>query len=169
MADPNVAVEHPNRKKASSKATRLVIVVLLLATAILMIVISIGAWDVLVGAKALQLIYIGLYVLLAFFVARWSRGVLPLIAALAIVLFIFALVSVPGWFERDKEGFTDPAIASDVIGLLTAIIVPLQLLLIAFAMRGFQQAWNVEVERPADGPRGEQARRDERDAEPQPA
>jgi len=27
--------------------------------------------------------------------------------------------------------------------------VPLQLLLIAFAMRGFQQAWNVEVERPA--------------------
>jgi hypothetical protein len=118
-----------------------------------MIVISIGAWDVLVGAKALQLIYIGLYVLLAFFVARWSRGVLPLIAALAIVLFIFALVSVPGWFERDKEGFTDPAIASDVIGLLTAIIVPLQLLLIAFAMRGFQQAWNVEVEHPADGGR----------------
>jgi presenilin-like A22 family membrane protease len=153
MADPDVAVEHPNRKKGSSKATRLVIVVLLLATAILMIVISIGAWDVLVGAKALQLIYIGLYVLLAFFVARWSRGVLPLIAALAIVLFIFALVSVPGWFERDKEGFTDPAIASDVIGLLTAIIVPLQLLLIAFAMRGFQQAWNVEVEHPADGGR----------------
>jgi len=153
MADPDVAVEHPNRKKASSKATRLVIVVLLLATAILMIVISIGAWDVLVGAKALQLIYIGLYVLLAFFVARWSRGVLPLIAALAIVLFIFALVSVPGWFERDKEGFTDPAIASDVIGLLTAIIVPLQLLLIAFAMRGFQQAWNVEVEHTADGGR----------------
>ena len=151
MADPDVAVEHPNRNKASSKATRLVVVVLLLATAFLMIVISIGAWDVLVGAKALQLIYIGLYLLLAFFVARWSRGVLPLIAALAIVLFVFALVSVPGWFERDKEGFTDPAIASDVIGLLTAIIVPLQLLLIAFAMRGFQQAWNVEVERPADG------------------
>jgi presenilin-like A22 family membrane protease len=153
MADPDVAVEHPNRKKASSKATRLVVVALLLATAFLMIVISIGAWDALVGAKALQLIYIGLYVLLAFFVARWSRGVLPLIAALAIVLFIFALVSVPGWFERDKEGFTDPVIASDVIGLLTAIIVPLQLLLIAFAMRGFQQAWNVEVERPSDGGR----------------
>ena len=76
-------------------------------------------WDALAGAKALQLIYIGLYLVLAFFVVRWSRGVLPLIAALAIVLFIFALVSVPGWFERDKDGFTDPAIASDVIGLLT--------------------------------------------------
>jgi len=153
MAEPGVAVEHPNRKKASSKATRLAVVLLLLATAFLMIVITLGAWDTLVGAKALQVIYIVLYLALAFFVARWSRGVLPLIAALAIVLFIFALVSVPGWFERDKDGFTDPAIPSDVIGLLTAIIVPLQLLLIAFAMRGFQQAWNVEVEHPADGGR----------------
>src|SRR5215204_2693373 len=133
MAEPGVAVEHPNRKKASSKATRLAVVLLLLATAFLMIVITLGAWDTLVGAKALQVIYIVLYLALAF------------------VLFIFALVSVPGWFERDKDGFTDPAIPSDVIGLLTAIIVPLQLLLIAFAMRGFQQAWNVEVERPADG------------------
>jgi hypothetical protein len=153
MAEPDVVVEHPNRKKASSKATRLVVIVLLLASALLMIVISIGAWDVLVGAKPLQVIYILLYVGIAFLVARWSRGVLPLAAALAIVLFIFALVSAPGWFERDKDGFTDPAIASDVVGLLTALLVPLQLLLIAFAMRGFQQAWNVEVEHPAHGGR----------------
>ena len=153
MAEADVAIEHPNRSKASSKATRLVVVALLLVSAFLLVVISVGAWDVLVGAKPLQVIYIVLYVGIAFLVLRWSRGVLPLAAALAIVLFIFALVSVPGWFERDKDGFTDPAIASDVIGLLTAILVPLQLLLIAFAMRGFQQAWNVEVERPADGPR----------------
>ena len=153
MAESDVAIEHPNRKKATSKVTRLIVVLLLLASAFIMLVITIGAWEALVGAKALQVIYILLYVMLAFFVMRWSRGVLPLIAALAIVLFIFALVSVPGWFERDKDGFTDPTISSDVIGLLTAILVPLQLLLIAFAMRGFQQAWNVEVEHPADGGR----------------
>jgi hypothetical protein len=29
--------------------------------------------------------------------------------------------------------------------------VPVQIFLIAFAMRGFQQAWNVEVERYPDG------------------
>ncbi len=29
---------------------------------------------------------------------------------------------------------------------MTIVIVPVQLLLIAFAMRGFQQQWNVEVE-----------------------
>jgi lysylphosphatidylglycerol synthetase-like protein (DUF2156 family) len=153
MAEQEVAIEHPNRKKASSKLTKLIVVVLLLASAFLMILITVGGWEALMGAKALQIIYIGLYVLLAFFVARWSRGVLPLIAALAIVLFIFALVSVPGWFERDKDGFTDPALPSDVIGLLTALLVPVQLLLIAFAMRGFQQAWNVEVEHPIDGGR----------------
>jgi peptidoglycan/LPS O-acetylase OafA/YrhL len=153
MAESDVAVEHPNRKKASSKVTRLIVVVLLLASAFLMTVVTIGAWEALVGAKPLQIIYIGLYLLLAFFVARWSRGVLPLIAALAIVLLIFALVSVPGWFERDKDGFTDPTIPSDVVGLLTALLVPLQLLLIAFAMRGFQQAWNVEVEHAPEPPR----------------
>jgi FtsH-binding integral membrane protein len=151
MAEPGVAVDHPNRKKVSSKATRLIVVLLLLASAFLMIVITIGAWDALVGAKPLQIIWIVLYIVLAFFVARWSRGVLPLAAALGIVLFVFALVSVPGWFERDKDGFTDPALASDVIGLLTALLVPLQLLLIAFVMRGFRQAWNVEVEQPESG------------------
>jgi len=48
---------------------------------------------------------------------------------------------------------------------LTFILVPVQLLLIAFAMRGFQQAWNVEVERPMSGqPSGGRG-----DASPQPA
>ena len=149
MAD--VAIEHPNRAKAASKATRVVVVVLLLASALLLAVISIGAWDTIAGAKALQVIYIVVYLGLAFMVARWSRGVLPLAAALAIVLLIFALVSVPGWYERDKDGFSDPALAADLVGLLVAILVPLQALLIAFAMRGFQQAWNVEVEHSVGG------------------
>jgi hypothetical protein len=34
------------------------------------------------------------------------------------------------------------------------LLVPIQILLIAFAMRGFQQAWNVEVERTRDDSRG---------------
>src|SRR5687768_12759060 len=104
MAEPDVAIEHPNREKASSKATRAVVILLLLASAFLMAVITIGAWDVLVGAKALQIIYILVYVGIAVMVLRWSRGVLPLAAALAIVLLIFAVVSVPGWFARDKDG-----------------------------------------------------------------
>ena len=152
MADPGVRIEHPNRAKAASKLTRMIVVVLLLVSAFLMAVITIGGWDVLQGAKALQIAYIAVYLVIAVLVMRWSRGVLPVAAALAIVLLIFAAVSAPAWFDRDKPGFTDPAIDEGILGLLTALLVPIQILLIAVAMSGFRQAWNVEVERPADEP-----------------
>jgi hypothetical protein len=144
-------IEHPNRGKATSKATKAIVVLLLLVSAGLMIIISVGGWDTLAGAKPVQIAYIVLYLGAAFVVARWNRGVLPVISALAIILLIFAAVSAPEWFDRDKAGFNQTTIDENIIGLLSFILVPVQVLLIAFAMRGFQQAWNVEVERPADG------------------
>ena len=149
-------IDHPNRDKASSKATKAVIALLLLASAALMVIITVGGWDALVGAKALQIAYILLYIGMAYLVMRWNRGILPVSAALAIILLIFSAVSAPEWFDRDKPGFTNPTLDESVLGLLTYILVPVQVLLIGFSMRGFQQAWNVEVERPADG-RGEHA------------
>ena len=162
-----VVIEHPNREKASSKTTKAIVTLLLLVSAVLMIIISIGGWDTLEGAKVPQIAYILLYLLIAYYVVRWNRGVLPVAAALAIILLIFAAVSGPEWFDRDKEGFTDPTLDEGILGLLTMILVPVQVLLIAFAMRGFQQAWNVEVEQ-------EPEQRDERepasgDREPAPA
>jgi hypothetical protein len=159
MADPGVIIEHPNRRKASSKFTRAFVVLLLLVSAGLVLIISIGGWDAIEGAKFLQVSYIVLYVVLAVFVLRWSRGVLPLAAALAMVLLIFAAVSAPAWFDRDKAGFTDPGLDEGILGLLTALLVPVQLLLIAFSMSGFRQAWNVEVERDEEAPRERQERR----------
>ena len=143
-------IEHPNREKAASKATKAIVVLLLLVTAGLMIVISVGGWDALEGAKPVQVAYIILFLLFAFLIARWNRGLLPVAAALSIILLIFAAVSAPAWFDRDKAGFTSPALPEDLLGLLTFILVPVQVLLIAFAMRGFAQSWNVEVERPVD-------------------
>jgi len=150
-AADDVVIEHPNREKASSKATKAVVVLLLLASVALMLIVTIGGWDVLEGAKALQVGYMLVYLVMAFYVARWNRGVLPVAAALGIILLIFAAVATPEWFDRDKEGFSNPTINEDVLGLITAILIPVQVLLIAFAMRGFSQAWNVEVERAADG------------------
>ncbi len=167
----DVRIEHPNRKKASSKVTRLIVFVLLVASAAVLAIITWGGWDTLEGAKPLQIGYIVLYLLMAFFVLRWSRGALPVASALAIIMLIFAAVSAPQWFDRDKSGFTNPTLDEGIIGLLTALMVPLQLLLIAFAMSGFRQAWNVEIERPVDD-RGHDDR-DERaergDASPAPA
>jgi hypothetical protein len=152
MADDGVTIEHPNRAKASSKATKAIVILLLLVSVGLVLIVTIGGWSALEGAKAVQIGYMALYLVIAFYVARWNRGVLPVAAALAIILLIFAAVSGPAWFERDKTGFTDPALDSDVLGLVTLLIVPVQVLLIAFAMQGFAQAWNVEVERRHDAP-----------------
>jgi hypothetical protein len=68
-------------------------------------------------------------------------------AVLAVLLLIFALVAGPNWFARDKSGFAQPALSAGLLGLLTLLIVPVQMLLVAFAMRGFSQGWNVELER----------------------
>jgi protein-S-isoprenylcysteine O-methyltransferase Ste14 len=149
--DPNVVIEHPNREKAANKATKAVVLLLLLGSAALVAIVTIGGWSALEGAKILQIGYILLYLVIAYFVARWNRGVLPVAAALAIVLLIFAAVAGPEWFARDKAGFNEPTLNENVLGLVTFIIVPVQIFLIAFAMRGFQQAWNVEVERYPDG------------------
>ena len=151
MADQDVIIEHPNRDKASSKATKATVILLLLASVGLMLIVTIGGWDVLEGAKLVQIAYMLIYLVMAYYVSRWNRGVLPVAAALAIIMLIFAAVAAPEWFDRDKEGFTDPSINEDILGLITAIIIPVQALLIAFAMRGFQQAWTVEVERHPDG------------------
>jgi hypothetical protein len=151
MAEDGVRIEHPNREKTSSRATRAIVILLLLVSAALVAIVTIGGWDALEGAKPLQIAYILVYLVMAFYVARWNRGVLPVVGALAIILLIFAAVAGPAWFDRDKAGFTNPALDAGVLGLVTLLIVPVQALLIAFAAQGFVQAWNVEVERRADG------------------
>ena len=146
----DIVLDYPNRDKASSKATKAVVVLLLLVTAALMTVVTIGGWEKLQGAKVLQVAYILLFLICAFYIARWRSGLLPVAAALAIILLIFAAVSGPEWFARDKDGFDQPALDANILGLVTLLIVPIQVLVIAFAMSGFRQNWQVEVERRAD-------------------
>jgi len=146
--DDDRTVEHPNRKKASSQLTRVMVVLLLLASAAVVAVISLGGWSAEEGAKVFQIVFILLYLVLAYFVIRWKRGVLPMIAAFAVLVGIFGAVAAPGWFDRDKPGFASPPLPEDVLGLLCALLVPLQGALIVVSMHGFRQAWNVEVERP---------------------
>jgi lysylphosphatidylglycerol synthetase-like protein (DUF2156 family) len=150
---PGVVVTHPNRSKPVVQATRATVVVLLLVSAALVLIVTVGGWSVLESATPVQIAYVAVYLVFAFFAARWNRGVLPVAAVLAVLLGIFALVAGPSWFARDKSGFAQPALNAGLLGVLTLLIVPVQLLLITFAMRGFSQGWNVELERsdPAAG------------------
>jgi amino acid transporter len=144
MAD--TVLIHPNRDKPESKATKAAVILLLLVSAALVVIITVGGWSQLEGAQVVSFAYVIVFVAMAFFVSRWNRGVLPVAAAIAILFAVVAAVAAPAWFERDKAGIDDPALESSILGLLTLILVPIQLLLIAFSMRGFQQQWNVEVE-----------------------
>jgi hypothetical protein len=141
----------PNREKPASVTTKWLIVLLLLVTAGLSALITIGGWDVLEGGNGMGIacaIYAILYFCFAFLVARWRRGILPLAAALSMILAIFCAVGAGSWFERDKAGFNEAALSSSLLGTLVVILGLLQLVLIGFALFGFNQEWHVEEERP---------------------
>src|SRR5262249_34225965 len=145
---PGYELWRPNREKAESKSARALVVFLLLVTAALTLVIIVGGWSRLEGGKVFALLYVALFVLFAYLVARWSRGVLPVLSALAIILAIFAGTAAPAWFDRSKPGLSGPALPDDLLGLLCLLLVPLQVILIAVAMVAFNQNWHVEEERP---------------------
>src|SRR3712207_8526427 len=63
---------------------------------------------------------------------------------------LLAIVSAQGWFSRDQAGFAEPLLPAALLGLVTIILIPVQLLLVAFAMRGFNQGWNIEVPVPEE-------------------
>lgn len=152
MADDEVRegyhIERPNRTKASSKLMKLVVAVLLLGSAALLLIVTVGGWDKLSGIKGIQVAYIAIYVVMAFLVMGWNRGVLPMAAALAIILAIFAAIAGGAWATRGAPGYADTTLNAEALSLVVFLIVPVQILLIVFAMRAFSQGWNVEVEVP---------------------
>lgn len=147
----------PNREKAESKTTRFIVAFVLLVSAGLLALIVLGGWKRLESHSVgvITLVWAGIYVLFAFLVVRWNRGVLPVAAALAIIMAIFAGIAAPAWFDRSKPGLSGPALPDDLLGLLCLIMIPVQLLLIAVSMVGFNQEWHVEEERPIGGGYGD--------------
>jgi len=152
-ARPGYELWRPNRVKSEAKVTRVLVAIVLLISAALILIITLGGWERLQGATVavMAIVWAALYVLFAFLVLRWNRGILPVAAGLAIILAIFAVVAAPAWFARDKVGLDSPALPEELLGLLTFLVVPVQLALIAIAMIGFNQNWHVEEERPIGG------------------
>ncbi len=148
---PGYELWRPNREKGSSATTKFIVVLLLLATAVLAAVITIGGWSLLKGGSGMGIvcaIYALLYAFFAIIVARWNRGVLPVVAALSMILAIFCAVGAESWFNRDRTGFEDAALSSSLLGLLVILLGLLQIVLVAAALYAFNQEWHVEEERP---------------------
>jgi hypothetical protein len=159
---PGYAVIHPNRDKAICKLTKLIIVSILLATIVLMMVLTFGGWSKLQGMKPVNFIWAGVYLVVAFYISRWARGLLPIAAALAILLLIIAVIAAFGldgtsWFDRSHQGFAaaqslfgGTGLSTDLLGTLTVLLIPVQAALIVMAVIGFAQGWNVELEVPEE-------------------
>jgi hypothetical protein len=148
---PGYELWRPNREKAESITTKFVLVFLLAATAVIAALVTITGFSLMTGGSAMGivcLIYAALYAFFAFLVFRWSRGILPVAAALSTILAIFCATGANSWFARDKAGFEEGLIASPLIGLLVIILLILQVILVVVAFYGFSQNWHVEEERP---------------------
>jgi lysylphosphatidylglycerol synthetase-like protein (DUF2156 family) len=162
MAD--TVLVHPNRDKVESKATKAAITLLLLVSAGLILVILIGGLSQLQGMVVAGFIWAALYLVIAWYVNAWKRGLLPVAAGMSILLTVTAAVAAPAWFARDKSGFADSTLPASILGMLALILIPVSIALIGFAMRGFSQKWNVEVEVPRED--ADRYRRGDTDFEP---
>jgi hypothetical protein len=179
---PGHTIVYPNREKAASKATKAIVVFILLVSVGLMLIVTIGGWSKLQGLKAVNFAWCIIYLIIAFYIGtRWARGLLPIAAAMAILLLILSLIAGFGisgtsWFDRSHTGFA-PAdtlfggkgLDPDTLGVVTLLIAPVQALLILFTMRGFAQGWNVEVEMPIEEAKRRGHRMDTPPSPPRPA
>lgn len=144
-------VRHPNRDLPEARTARLGLVSLLLLSAAMLLVVGLGGWTLLIGAKLWVFFYVLVYLVFAFYGMRWNRGILPVVASFAVFLSVFAVVAGPDWFARDKVGYDDPALPAALLGVVTLALIPVQMLLIVVSMWGFNQKWNVEEEiKPTD-------------------
>jgi len=162
MAD--TVIVHPNRDKVESKAAKGAVTLLLVVSAALILIVVIGGLDKLQGMIVVAIVWALLYLFMAYLVANWNRGILPVAAGMAILLTVIAAVAAPAWFARDKTGFEETTLPASILGLLTLILVPVSVALIGFAMRAFQQKWNVEIEVPRED--ADRYRRGDTDFEP---
>jgi hypothetical protein len=148
---PGYELWRPNREKAGSITTKLVLVLLLAATAVIAALVTITGFSLLTGGSGMGvicLIFAVLYAFFAFLVARWNRGILPVAASLSTILAIFCATGAESWFARDKAGFEEALIPVPLIGTLVVILVLLQIAIVVIALYGFNQNWHVEEERP---------------------
>ena len=160
---PGYTVIYPNRDKPASKTTKAIVVLIMLISVVLMLIVTVGGWSKLQGMKPVNFVWCIAYLIMAYYIAtRWARGLLPITAALSILLLIMVVIAGTGasgtsWFDRNNAGFAaaqslfgGSGLSPDTLGLFTLLIAPVQVLLIFFTMLGFSQGWNVELEVPIE-------------------
>jgi hypothetical protein len=155
---PGYAVIRPNRDRAVCKLTRLLVVAILLVSVALMLTVTFGGWSKLQGMTPINFVWCAIDLVLAGFILRWARGLLPIAAGVALLLLIIAVIAAAGlggtsWFDRSGHGFAaahalggSRGLSADTIGTLLVALIPVSVATAVVAMVAFAQGWNVELE-----------------------
>ncbi len=158
---PGYVVTYPNREKPASKVMKVTVALVLLVSVVLMLLVTVGGWSKLGGLLPVNLIWCAVYLAIAYYVMRWTRGLLPIAAALGALMLVFTLVAVTSlagvtWSDRGAPSYAPShtlfggiGLSSGTLSLLTVAIAVSQAVLVVVAMRGFGQSWNIEYEVPA--------------------
>jgi hypothetical protein len=157
---PGYVVTYPNREKQSSKVTKVSVALVLVVSTLLMLIVTVGGWSKLEGLLPVNIIWSAVYLTIAYYVLRWARGLLPIAAALAALMFVFTVIAVTAlagvtWSDRSGRDyapvhslFGTAGLSPGTLSALTVAIAITQALLIAVALRAFAQRWNIEYEVP---------------------
>lgn len=138
-------VEYPNREKPASRTMRMVVVAILVLSGVLITITTLRGWDLMQEARSLNVVFVAIHVVFVVQVLRWSRGVLPMAAGVAAFIAIFAGSSVSSWYERDAAGYADASLSGQ-LGLVTVVILGVQIAVILVTIAAFGQRWQEEVE-----------------------
>ncbi len=132
----------------------------LAVSALLMLLVTVGGWSKLDGLEPLNIVWCLVYLLMAFYVLRWARELLPIAVSLGALMFVFTLLAETGaagvsWSDRNAPGyapvrslFGGAGLSPSTLGALTIGIAITQVLLVAAGIYGFGQGWNIEHEVP---------------------
>ena len=158
---PGYVVTYPNRDKRASKVTRTLVALVLALSALLMLAVTVGGWSKLAGLEPVNIIWCVVYLVMALYVMRWARELLPIAIGLGTLMLVFTLIAATAaagvsWSDRDGADyapvhtlFGGGGLSPGTLGTLTIVIALTQALLITACVYGFRQAWNIEYEVPA--------------------
>ena len=158
---PGYVVTYPNRDKRSSRVTRTGVALVLALSALLMLFVTVAGWSKLAGLEPINIIWCVVYLVMAFYVLRWARELLPIAVGLATLMFVFAVIAQTAaagvsWSDRNAPGyapvhtlFGGAGLSPSTLAALTIVIAITQALLVLAASYAFTQGWNIEYEAPA--------------------
>jgi hypothetical protein len=158
---PGYVVTYPNRQKRSSRVTRTTVALVLALSALLMLFVTVAGWSKLAGLEPLNILWCVVYLVMAVYVVRWARELLPIAVGLGALMFVFTMIAETAaagitWSDRNGPDyapvqtlFGGGGLSPSTLSALTIVIAITQLALIAAAVYGLSQAWNIEYEVPA--------------------